>query len=535
MLSARHISKSFGPLTVLDDVSVVVPRGGRIGLVGPNGIGKSTLLRVLAGIEEPDAGTLDVQGLTGYLPQEPESRPGETLLGYLARRTGVAAAEVALERDLERLEVGIPGALEEHADTLERWLALGGADLPARAQQVCGDVGLPVDRLDVPLEALSGGQAARAQLAAILLSRVDVLLLDEPTNSLDFAGIEMLERFLRSTSAGVLVVSHDRAFLERTVRTVVELEAETRRVRMYDGGFAEFERERQLAKQHEREAWETYVEKRSELVSSAQQRREWARVGVAKAKKRKTDNAKMRWDAAAQRAQLQGAGAAKLERRIERLDKQERVAKPWEPWQLRLRLEPRRRSGDVVARLAGAVVERGSFTLGPLDLELRVGDRLAVSGPNGSGKSTLIGALLGRLPLASGTQELGARVDLGYFDQARERFDDERPLLETFRDATELRPADARTELAKFGLRAEEVLRPGSSLSPGERGRAILALFSVTGVNCLVLDEPTNHLDLEAIEQLEQAVANYEGTLIVVSHDKRFLEAVTPSKTVELP
>jgi ATPase subunit of ABC transporter with duplicated ATPase domains len=527
LLSARHISKSFGAVQVLDDVSLTVGPGARIGLVGPNGIGKSTLLRVLAGSEEPDRGERAAQGAVGHVAQEHDARPGETLQGYLARTTGVAAAE----HELATREAALPEGIAEHAEALERWLALGGDDLAARSRAVCTELGLSPDRLDIPLGELSGGQAARAQLAAILLSRFSTLLLDEPTNNLDFAGIEQLERFLDSTAAGVVVVSHDRAFLERTTRTVIELEAETRRVRAYEGGFAEFERERTIARRHEQQAWETYTAKRAELTRSAQQQREWARTGVLKASSKRRSDDSGRWNQAAQRAEGRGAEAAKLERRLERL---EQVDKPWQPWQLQLRLEPRRRSGEIVARLTGAVVERGSFRLGPLDLELRFGDRLAIAGPNGSGKTTLIRALLGELALVAGVQELGARVDVGYFDQAREALDDERPLLDGFGAATGLRPAEGRTELAKFGLRGEDVLRSGSSLSPGERGRAILAQFAVTGANCLVLDEPTNHLDLEAIEQLERALAGYDGTLVVVSHDRRFLEALAPTATLDL-
>jgi len=219
------------------------------------------------------------------------------------------------------------------------------------------------------------------------------------------------------------------------------------------------------------------------------------------------------------------------EKRLERL---EDPGKQWTPWELRLEFRAGRRSGERVLELQGAVVERGAFRLGPLDLEVRLRDRVAIVGPNGSGKTTLVEALLGRLPLASGSRRVGSGVELGAIDQDRVRFDGAERLLDAFVRESLLPVGEARTLLAKLALGADDVLRAGESLSPGERTRAELALLQARGVNCLVLDEPTNHLDLEAIEQLEGALANFDGTLLVVSHDRRFLEGIAPSKTVEL-
>jgi ATPase subunit of ABC transporter with duplicated ATPase domains len=209
----------------------------------------------------------------------------------------------------------------------------------------------------------------------------------------------------------------------------------------------------------------------------------------------------------------------------------ETVEKPYEPWELQLSLAPAARSGDVVLRLEAAVAERGSFRLGPLDLELGWGERVAIAGRNGSGKTTLLDALLGRLPLVSGSRHVGTGVVLGELEQDRAALSGQQSLLDVFRDFDE---ETARTLLAKFGLGAEDVLRAASSLSPGERTRAGLALLAARGVNCLVLDEPTNHLDVEAIEELERGLAGYEGTVLLVTHDRRFLEAFRPGRTIEL-
>jgi len=215
------------------------------------------------------------------------------------------------------------------------------------------------------------------------------------------------------------------------------------------------------------------------------------------------------------------------ERMLERVD---RVEKPFEPWELQLAFEPQTRSGNRVVRLERAVVERGQFRLGPIDLELTRGDRLALTGPNGSGKSTLLGALTGELPLSSGTRDVGKGVVFGGLEQARERFTVDAPLVQSFGGGQE----EARTLLAKFGLGANDVLRPARTLSPGERTRAQLALLAAQGVNCLVLDEPTNHLDLPAIEELEAALAGYTGTVVLVTHDRRLLERFGPTREFEL-
>jgi len=498
---ASDITKEYGATLVLDGVSLTAPPGARIGVVGPNGAGKSTLLRVLAAVDEPSAGTVERVGAVGYLPQEPERRRGETLLGYLARRTGAAAAE-------SRMEAGDPDAVDE-------FLALGGADLEPRARKVCAKLGIGVP-LDAELPTLSGGEAARVSLASLLLSRFDALCLDEPTNDLDFDGLERLEEFVRRFAGPIVLVSHDRAFLDRTVDRIVAFEAETRTVTEFAGTYAEFEAERTRAFKRQHAAYADFVDERSRFEALLGTRREQARHGLHLGQ-RETQALKSK--------------VAQAKRRLEQLDE---VEKPWRPWRLELSLAPRARSGDVVASLTGAVVERGDFRLGPIDLTIGWGDRLAIVGPNGAGKTTLLRAITAALPLARGTRRLGTGVVIGELDQRRELFATEAPLLDRFRKESGLPPAEARTLLAKFGVRGEDALRPASSLSPGERSRAVLALLQARGVNCLILDEPTNHLDVEAIEQLEQALAGYAGTVLLVTHDRRFLERFAPTRTIAL-
>jgi ATPase subunit of ABC transporter with duplicated ATPase domains len=440
LLTAANITKYHAAQLVLRDVTLVVPPDARIGLVGPNGVGKSTLLRILAAEEEPDRGTVrrtPAQLAVGYLPQEGN------------------AADV------------------------------------------------------------SGGEAARARLGEFLRRPLDVFLLDEPTNDLDFGGLDWLERELPKLQGAVVLISHDRDFLDRTVARVVELDEWTHGATEFAGAWSDYERARTSSLRRQHDAYERYETEKGRLEEQQRRMQQWEERGYGQGRKKKrTKDVKKRFGG-----------------RIERLD---RVDKPYEPWELRMPLAVRSRSGDVVLRLEDAVAQRGDFTLGPLRLTLGWADRLAIAGPNGSGKSTLIDVLLGRLPLASGRLWTGAGVVLGELTQQRAELA-RGELLPLFTRESGLNDEEARTLLAKFGLGADHVRRDAASLSPGERTRALLALLVARGVNCLILDEPTNHLDVPAIEELERALDAFDGTVLLVTHDRRFLRSFRATKTLELP
>ena len=523
-----------GPALVLSDVSLTVSPGSRIGVVGPNGVGKSTLLSCLSGQLTPDTGKVclaPAAATVGLLPQEPDRRPDERLYAFLARRTGVADAQLALDEATEALATGQGGSDDRYSQALERWLDLGGADLEQRAEEVCADLGLDPSLLAAETVTLSGGQAARASLASVLLSRFDVFLLDEPTNDLDFAGLERLERFVLSLQSGLVLVSHDREFLARTTTSVLDIDGPLRTASLYEGGYDAYLQARALTRRQSRDAYEDFQDKRSSLLTQAQRQREQSVRGALRAKRKRPDN-----DRAARGAKIEAAThAASRVRGIEsQLGRLAEVAEPRKEWRLQMAIASAPRSGDIAATLSEAVVSRGSFRLGPVDLEVAYGDRVALVGANGAGKTTLLEMLLGRLALTSGRQSLGSGVRLGEVDQARSDFTGPACVVEVIEERTRWPAAEVRTLLAKFGLKADHVHRPGASLSPGERTRASLALLQAVGVNLLVLDEPTNHLDLPAIEQLEDALTEYEGTLLLVTHDRRLLEEVDLDRTLEV-
>ncbi|MYT77849.1 ATPase components of ABC transporters with duplicated ATPase domains [Streptomyces sp. MnatMP-M77] len=531
-LVAKDLAAGHGDRTLFAGLDLVVAPGDVIGLVGVNGAGKSSLLRLLAGLDRPEEGELRLSPPTatvGHLPQEPERRDGETVSAFLARRTGVADAQRTMDEATEALVAGAPGADDAYSEALERWLALGGADLEERAGQVAAELGLTVG-LDRPMTALSGGQAARAGLASLLLSRYDVFLLDEPTNDLDLDGLERLERFVSGLRAGTVVISHDREFLMRTVTKVLELDLAQQQINLYGGGYAAYLEERETARRHAREGYEEYAEKKASLEARGHMQRSWMDKGVKNARRKATDGDKLGRNARSEASEKQAAKARQTQRMIERLDV---VEEPRKEWELRMEIASAPRSGSVVATLREARVVRGGFSFGPASLQIDWADRVAITGANGAGKSTLLAALLERLPLDSGSAVLGSGVVVGEVDQARKLFLGAQSLLEAFCAAVpDTEPAEVRTLLAKFGLRADHVTRPATSLSPGERTRAALALLQGRGVNLLVLDEPTNHLDLPAIEQLEAALETYRGTLLLVTHDRRMLEAVRTTRRI---
>ena len=534
-LVAKDLAGGFAHRTLFEHLDVTVAPGDVIGVVGANGAGKSTLLRIMAGDLEPLEGSVSLapaDAFVGWLPQEHQRLAGETVGAYISRRIGCTAATGAMEDAAEALADPQPAPAaadpaDVYAAALEHWLATGAADLDDRMPGVLADLGLDVSVVQPDstlMTDLSGGQAARVGLAALMLSRFDIALLDEPTNDLDLDGLARLENFVRDLRGGVVLVSHDREFLARSVTRVLELDLAQNTTKVFGGGYDSYLEEREVNRRHRREEYEEFADKKADLVARARTQREWSSQGVRNAMRKAPDNDKIRRRAATESSEKQAQKVRQMESRIARM---EEVVEPRKEWALQFTIGVAPRSSSVVATLDNAVVHQGDYVLGPVSLQIDAGERIGITGPNGAGKSTLLRLLLGRRQPDEGRASLGANVAIGEIDQARADFAGPDRLIERFEQRLPTwTTADVRTLLAKFGLRADHVERPVDELSPGERTRAGLALLQACGTNVLVLDEPTNHLDLPAIEQLEQALESYDGALLLVTHDRRMLQNV---------
>jgi ATPase subunit of ABC transporter with duplicated ATPase domains len=534
-LVATGLAGGHGHRTLFDHLDLTVAPGDVIGVVGANGAGKTTLLRILAGDLAPLEGSVSLapaDAFVGWLPQEHERIDGETVGEYVARRTGCTRATVAM--DAAAAALADPSPADAHTDpaatyaaALDHWLATGAADLDERLPAVLADLGLGEDTVNpeaTPMTALSGGQAARVGLAALLCSRFDIALLDEPTNDLDLDGLARLESVITSMRGGVVLVSHDREFLSRSVTRVLELDLAQHTTAVYGGGYESYLEERAIARAHARAEYDEFARKKADLESRARTQREWSSQGVRNAIRKAPDNDKIRRKAATESSEKRAQKVRQMESRIARLDE---VAEPRKEWVLEFTIGTAPRASSVVATLNNAVVRHGDFTLGPVSLQVNAGDRIGITGPNGAGKTTLLRLLLGRIEPDEGSAALGTSIAIGEIDQARALVAGTLTVTDRFEELLpDWTTADIRTLLAKFGLRADHVTRPVDDLSPGERTRAGLALLQARGTNVLVLDEPTNHLDLPAIEQLEQALESYDGALLLVTHDRRMLEHV---------
>jgi ATPase subunit of ABC transporter with duplicated ATPase domains len=521
------VAASFGAQPLFSGLDLILAPGDVTALVGPNGSGKTTLLRIIAGEHPADSGTVLLapkDAAVGYLPQSPPSA-AQSILDYVRRRTGVAAAQARFERAAEAL-ADHPDDGEAYTRALDRWLALGGADLDVRLAEVLAKVGLDV-ALERPLGTLSGGQAARAAVASILVSRYDLLLLDEPTNNLDLAGVDAITDFVGRSPAPVLVASHDRAFLDAVATSVLELDLPQQAVNQYAGGWSEYRAARELARTQADAAYQAYVGERTDLAAQARRKTDWAREGRAKSA-RLGPGMKLEKKYREDRARRMDQRAARVRDAVERLPE---VEQPRREWELHYTIAAAPPSAGVVLTLDAVVVRNGDFTVGPVSGQIGRGERVALVGDNGSGKTTLLAALLGDRAVAAGRVSWGTRVVLGRLDQARPIGGPE-TLLDQVMAALDTPDAAAtRKLLAKFGLGADHIGRPGDTLSLGERTRAALAVLQGRAVNVVVLDEPTNHLDVAAIEQLQEALVEFSGTLLIVTHDRALLAALTPAAT----
>ncbi len=531
MLTVHQISKSYGFETILEGVSFNLNAGERLALVGPNGCGKTTLLRIIAGLEQADTGGVrfDPPDLrVGYLPQGFNLTPDadlvpDTIEGYLAHTQGDPDGLAAQLEELASSLALTPGRrdLQEDYD-----LALARLEVASQhaghVPSILAALGLGDLSLAMPISELSGGQKTRLALARMLLSEPQLLLLDEPTNHLDLPMLAWLEEWLLAFRGAVLLVSHDRALLDRTTTAILELDPHTHRLRSYIGNYSDYLD--QKLNESERQ-WGAYKQQQAEITRL---RKAAARVrGEASFRHGGKADSGDKFAKGFFSDQSSGtiARAKFLERRLERLLGEERVDKPKGDWQMKLDFGETPPSGQSVLTLENlSVGYESKVVLRDLNAHLWHGARLALIGPNGSGKTTLLRTIAGDLPPLTGHVKLGANVHLGMMTQEQEELDPDQDAFTTIRKLVPLSETDARAFLHKFLFSREEVFQPIGKLSYGQRVRLSLACLAASGVNLLLLDEPINHLDIPSRARFEAALVDFEGTVLAVVHDRYFIE-----------
>jgi ATPase subunit of ABC transporter with duplicated ATPase domains len=524
MLQVSNLSKTYGGETILDGVSFVVNPGDRVGLVGPNGCGKTTLLRIIVGEEQADQGSIRTAppdlGI-GYLAQALQFRTGATVRDVMRLAVdGLCEAERQVSALAEQLSVAegdeLSELMEAYADALARFEVAGGYSAPRRIDATLASLGLSTLDQETPVSILSGGHKTRLGLARLLLDKPRVLLLDEPTNHLDIEGLEWLEHFLTDYDGAAVIASHDRTFLDHTVDTILAFDPRTHRVQAHAGNYSAYREAREKALE---QRWTAYREQERHV---AQLKGEiHALSSHARRIERGTQHFHYRKIAKglARRAVVQ-------RRRLERLlESEERVEKPRPMWKMKLAFEETPDSGKDVLLLRDVAM---GYSDGPLfsgvNLTLRQGERVTLLGANGSGKTTLLRGIAGQIRPLAGEIRLGANVHLGYYSQEQEGLDEESSAFDEIQRVAPMGETEARSFLHYFLFSGDDVFIPVQGLSFGERARLALAKLVASGCNLLLLDEPINHLDIPSREQFEQGLSAFDGTVLVVAHDRYFIE-----------
>lgn len=533
MLQVNSVSKAYNTETILQSVSFVLNTGERVGLVGPNGSGKSTLLRLIAGEVRPDSGSvrLGAGDTVAYLPQYPLDELHVSIRDALLRGSGRVGALQTRIQELERGMSLVSGEeleelLQEYTAVQQEFEALGGYELDTRIETVVTGLNLHTLNLNATVATLSGGNKTKLSLARLLLSNASILLLDEPTNYLDLTSLLWLEEWIRRGEGFYLIVSHDRRFLDRTVTSILELDPIKHTLRTWSGNYSEYAGARKVEDQKQLAAYLDHQAERRRIEDDIRRTKEQAR-GVERG---------TQLDTTRRYAKKVAAKAKAREHRLERMLEENEVEKPRRSWGLHLAdlgaspIDDDRTVLSVTNVQAGY---NGLEVLRGVNLTLRGRDRTALLGSNGTGKSTLLRCVTGDIPF-QGSVKLGANVRIGFLSQEGDELPHDQTVFDAFRSRTLMYEDEARTYLHKFLFTGDEVFKPVRMLSYGQRAKLALAILMLGGANFLVLDEPTSHMDMPALEAIEEALSRYQGPLLVVSHDRYFLERVGINRTLVL-
>lgn len=525
MISANNISIGYDGNVVISNASFSLRKGEKVALVGPNGSGKTTLLKTLRGMIKPDSGTIVIgkDSKMAYLPQVIEIDSEEIVIDYIKRVSGIRKIEEESRNLADKLENS--ESLLAYGRLQEEYAALDGYSFESKALLILRGFGFDGNEIaNRKISSLSGGQKSKIAIASLILSKPDFLLLDEPTNNLDLPSIIWLETFLAETGAGCLIVSHDRDFLDRMVSKTLAVDPDSKKVSEHSGSYSQYIASEEKSRNRQKELYEIQQREIGQLQEAARKKKQWAAKGSGQ---RTKDNDKYLRGYRRDRSSRLSKGAAAIEKKIAAMDV---IEKPVEKDGLSIPLDPKNDKARHAIRISELVAANGGFRIGPVTAYLDFGSRTAIIGSNGSGKTTLLNAIVGKTAPSRGTVSIGPSLSVGSIEQDPESLPIESTVIDFLLERTGAEKHLVYNAFHKFGFPANEVDRTIRSLSPGEKMRLVIAMHSLNAVNVLALDEPTNHLDIQALSALEELVEEYEGTMIMISHDRYFLEIFRPDR-----
>lgn len=533
MLRVEDVSKSYNGKDVLNNISFSLDEGEKAGIIGLNGIGKTTLLKIIAGDEKPDSGKIirDKNSLVGYFKQEFKiSEEDRDIISFIKNFIGIDVIEKQMNEAEKAMETD-DSKIQEFCDLQEEYMRLDGYNIDYKLDQILSGLGLDNTIKEKKISELSGGQKEKVMLAAVLLKGTDLLLLDEPTNNLDIKSMNWLEKYLKNNNSPMLIVSHDRKFLDDVITKVMEIDFYTRNMREYPGNYSEYKKFKEDEQNAELRKYNEQQEKIGELRKSITQKKEWAQNGNNQGV---SDKDKLTRGYIRNRSQGLASNAKKIEAQINQMDKIERP-KIKNRLHIYIKGENTKGNKNIETRNLVSGYENG-FKNEPVTTSIEYGDRLVIMGNNGSGKSTFLRTLIGKQKPISGEQNIGSGVKIGYLAQDTKENTNE-TIEDYFKKSINYASLEDKsliyTVLKQFNFDYEERAKKYSMLSPGERTRLKLAIFSMQDINTLVLDEPTNHLDIEALEAIEEVLKDFDGTVIAISHDREFIKNISPTKILK--